>query len=332
MGAIVRPPMKLIRSTLLAAAGLALPGCADLSWFQSPGLEPAEGTAPTRVVEAGSVLGATVLGPGGTELGKVGSLMIDVGEGRATGVHVGPETEAPTDLPFVAWSGLRPTAGGVVLSEEAVRALTTQRDAIATRALFRGGEVERFAGTVSSVEELQSADGPTVCLVLVGDDNNRHRVGLGPAAFVKGVTLEPGVEAVVEAVRSRDEEGPLLVAGSVAVAGERLVLRDADGRATWALQRPAGLAVRALLGRPVERADGPPSVLADLELDPSDGRVMNAVLESPDGARVLVPWERVGRGEGGVLRLGPPAASGPAPQATGQEEEAGDAALRDVPR
>ena len=221
----------------------------DLDPASHPGPDGADGPdgaaawSDPPLVSLGALCDTPLFDAAEGRLGTVVDALLDPEAGLALGLVVAPEEAGDAPLAYVPFDGVVHCADGrIVLSDEGSSALAADRLEAATAALFRGREVERFEGTIGERVVLAGREGFDAFL-LMDDKNRRQRVLLAPSPVTKPAPLERGRSARLDALLTRDEDGPLLVATWIAVDDFELRLRDELGRATWARERPRGVAL-----------------------------------------------------------------------------------------
>ena len=260
-----------------------------------------------QLVGVKAYLGATLIDPDDVPLGVVQDFLLDPQNGAVLGLVLSATETQPSA--FVPFAGIRSLGEGkVVLTEQASLDLASERRDLAFAELFRGRELERFEGKVAEITRLNE-DGDFESFTLVDDNNHRHRVFLAPSSVAATVPLAEEGTVRLQALRTRDEDGPLLITSWIAVEGadEELVeipLRDEKGQASWTRGTPQGWLLDELVGRYVKVDGQEVGAIHDVTIRPSDGVIEQVKLDG-QAEGVTFGWQDMQPGDGSGLVLDP---------------------------
>jgi hypothetical protein len=122
-----------------------------------------------------------------------------------------------------------------VLSSLALRAPADEPLAKSVR-LWNPATVTTVSGTVEAVERLEMGGSWSCVRLRLRTAEGTLTVRVGPDWFIaeRGYAFAAGEQVEIKGSRVRFAGEPALVAGEIRRGGERIVLRDASGKAAWA--------------------------------------------------------------------------------------------------
>ena len=263
--------------------------------------EATQEVAP-RSLEIASLLDTALLGPEGEELGSVADLLMEPSEGRVLGLLASPvESTTGAFLPLETVASYDPA--GVVLTAEGRELLRAERRDLRLAELFRGRELEACEGSIAELGPVEEGE-DLLSLLLTDANNQRHRVFLAPASVVSTIPLEEGGAARIQALRTRDETGPLLIASWISVQDVEVPLRDEQGRASWSRERPAGWLLHGVLERLVRVEGESVGTILELYAASDDGSLQSVSVGTPEFS-VSLSWSDLQSEEGKGLSVAP---------------------------